>query len=107
MDRFTITAITAGALTSAALALAGPTAAAPTGGANAADAQKMLQDKGYNVQFNGTVRGPLYQCFVTDVHGLNGAAMSPAEVMALMTGPVQYDTVYLDVSCPGGSSYDN
>ncbi len=62
----------------------------PAGGSNAADAVKGLQAQGYNVQINGSVRGPLSRCTVTDIHGLAGTMMQAGE----------FDTVYVDVSCP-------
>ena len=90
MNRFATVAITAGALTIAALGAAGAATAAPIGvGMSAADTVDALEAQGFAVQINGQVISPLSTCKVTGVHGLAGA-------MPLS----QFDTVYVDVSCP-------
>jgi hypothetical protein len=88
MNKFAIATTIAGILAAGAMAMPGAAIAAPTGGSNAADAVKDLQDMGYNVQLNGTVRGPLSQCTVTDVHGLANS------------DPTVFTTAYVDISCP-------
>jgi monoamine oxidase len=95
MKLFTITTATAGALAAAALGLAGAAAAAPTGGSSAADTIASLQAEGYNVQLNGSQTAPLSRCIVTDVHGLSGTDSAGQRI-----NPTQFDTVYVDISCP-------
>jgi hypothetical protein len=90
MKQFTVTAATFGALAAAALGLAGAAAAAPSGAASAADTVRSLQAEGYNVQLNGSVTGPLKECTVTGVHGDSAGPLDPT----------QFNTVYVDVSCP-------
>ena len=88
MQKFAIGTAIAGLLVAGAIGLEGAAIAAPTGGSNAADAVKDLRDMGYNVQLTGTVRGPLSQCTVTDVHGLANS------------DPTVFTTAYVDISCP-------
>ena len=90
----TITTATVGILAATALGLAGAAAAAPLEGASAADTIKSLQDQGYSVQINGLANAPLSKCRVTGVHGLSGT----------MVGSAEFDTVYVDISCPTISS---
>jgi hypothetical protein len=97
MTKFTVITAAIGALAVTALGLAGGAAAIPTGGSTAADTVSSLQDQGYNVQFNGTATAPLSRCTVTGIHGLLGTQMSMD--VAMMT-PRQFDTVYVDLSCP-------
>lgn len=90
MMKFTTTAATVGVMAATALGLAGAAAAAPTGGSSAADTVRSLQAQGYDVQLNGSVTAPLSRCLVTGVHGDSAGP----------TGPTQFTTVYVDVSCP-------
>jgi len=101
MKKSTITTATVGALAAAALGLAGASAAAPTGGSSAADTVKSLQDQGYSVQLNGRADGPLSKCTVTGVHGL------PNTDAAGRINSTQFTTVYVDISCPSNSDYNN
>ena len=90
MKKFAITTVAFGALAGASMGLAGVAAAAPTGGSNAADTVKSLQAEGYNVMINGQVpNGKLSECTVSAVHP---TTTTPA--------PLQFTTVYVDVSCP-------
>lgn len=91
----------AGALTAAVLMSAGPAAAVP-GAGSAPDVVRMLQDQGYNVQFNGSVIGPLSRCSVNGVHGLTVMTMSDGTLMMKMD-PANPGTVYVDVTCPIGN----
>jgi hypothetical protein len=90
MTKFTIAAATVGALAATVLGLADTAAAAPTGASSAADTVNTLHAQGYNVQINGSVTAPLSACLVTGVHGDSAGP----------TGPTQFTTVYVDVSCP-------
>lgn len=87
----------------AATALTGAASAnAATGSASAPDVVAMLQDQGYDVQFNGSVVGPLSRCSVTGVHGLTVMAMPDGTLMMKMD-PANPGTVYVDVTCPIGN----
>lgn len=97
MKKISIAPIAACALTAVALASAGP-AAAVTTSTSAPDIVKMLQDQGYNVQFNGTVPGPLSNCSVEGVHGLTVMMTSDGFLMMKMD-PANHGTVFVDVSC--------
>jgi hypothetical protein len=88
-------AMVAGAAVS--LAVASPAAAddliLPTAGDGPADvAIQQLQAAGYTVSVNwleGHPNVPLRECTVTGISGLTGS-----------TTPNQFETVYVDVSCP-------
>lgn len=95
MKLFAITTATAGAFAAAALGLAGAAAAVPTGGSSADTVVQGLQAEGYSVQLNGDQTSPLSQCIVTGVHGLSGTESEGHRI-----NPTQFDTVYVDISCP-------
>lgn len=105
MRKFAITTSALGVLTCAGGGLAAAAAAAPTiEGGSAADVVKLLQDSGYTVQLNGQPNGmQLSRCTVTGVEGLNGT-MTMAAVMAMLMQPPEFDTVYVDISCPSSNS---
>ena len=101
MKKFTATIATLGALSFAAVGLAGAAAADPTiNGGSAADVVKALQDRGYTVQINGQPNAmQLSRCTATGVEGLNGT-MTMAGIMKMLMQPPEFDTVFVDVSCP-------
>jgi hypothetical protein len=103
--RIVTTAATIGVLAAAGLGLAGAAAAAPTiVGGSAADVVKALQERGYNVQINGQPNGmQLSRCTATGVEGLNGT-MTMASVMMMLMQPPEFDTVFVDVSCPSSNN---
>ena len=95
--RIVTTAATIGVLAAAGLGLAGAAAAAPT-------IVEALQERGYNVQINGQPNGmQLSRYTATGVEGLNGT-MTMASVMMMLMQPPEFDTVYIDVSCPSSNN---
>jgi hypothetical protein len=105
MRKFTTTIATLGAFAVAGTGLAGTAAAEPTiNGGSAADVVKALQDKGYTVQINGQANGmQLSRCTTTGIEGLNGT-MTMASVMMMLMQPPEFDTVYVNVSCPASNN---
>ena len=101
MRKFITAIATTGALALAGLGSAGAAAADPTiNGGSAADVVKALQDRGYTVQINGQPNGmQLSRCTATGVEGLNGT-MTMAGIMKMLMQPPEFDTVFVDVSCP-------
>jgi hypothetical protein len=95
MKKFGFAAIVATGLAAGVLGFASPALAAPTG--TAADAVKSLQGAGYDVQINGAAQAPLSRCTVTGIHGLNNSNVNSADQRIDSS---QFDTVYVDVSCP-------
>ena len=93
----------------AALSLAAAPAAAasdqilPRPGDGPADvAIQQLQSAGYNVSINwleGHPNLPLRECKVTGISGLSGST-TPTDVMMMLMEPTEFETVYVDVSCP-------
>ncbi|WP_179475606.1 hypothetical protein [Mycolicibacterium vinylchloridicum] len=100
MKKMTIATAFVGALTAAALC---PAATAAADSTNAADVVKMLQDQGYNVQFNMPSNMTLNRCTVTGVHGLVVMMMSDGQLM-VMTGQQNPGSVYVDLSCASDSN---
>jgi hypothetical protein len=97
MKKIVVTFVTFGALTAGAVGLAGAAAAFPSDG-SAADTVKSLQDKGFNVQLNGSVNGqPLSKCTVTGVHGLSNSNVDQSGAVVDRT---QLATAFVDVVCP-------
>jgi len=97
-------ALVAGAAVS--LAAAPPAAAdviLPRAGDGPADvAIQQLQAAGYTVSVNwleGHPNVPLRECTVTGISGLNGSTTSN-DVMTMLIAPNEFETVYVDVSCP-------
>ena len=87
---------------------AAPSAAAndqilPRPGDGPADmAVQQLQSAGYNVSINwleGHPNVPLSECKVTGISGLSGST-TPTDVMMMLMEPAEFDTVYVDISCP-------
>jgi len=98
MKKFGFAAIIASGLVAGFLGFAAPAYATPSGSAE--DTINSLQARGYDVQINGAVPMSLSRCTVTDVHGLNNSNVNSA---GRRINSSQLDTVYVDVSCPGGS----
>jgi hypothetical protein len=99
---FTGTSACLCALAVATFALAPVAAAAPSGFSNLGNAQdtvNYLQSKGYNVMLNGATAFPLSSCKVLGVEGLNN---SNIDSTGARIDPTQFDTVYVDISCPPG-----
>lgn len=98
-------AVAAGAAVS--LATATPAAAddqiLPRAGDGPADvAIQQLQSAGYTVSVNwleGHPNVPLRECIVTGISGLSGSTTSN-DVMTMLVEPDEFDTAYVDVSCP-------
>lgn len=105
MRKFPITIAALAVLTGAGGGLAATAAATPTiEGGSAADVVKALQDRGYTVQLNGQANGmQLSRCTVTGVEGLNGT-MTMAAVMTMLMQSPEFDTVYVDLSCPSSNN---
>jgi hypothetical protein len=97
MKKFGFAAIIASGLAAGVLGFAVPGHATPTGTSSAADTVKSLQDAGYDVQINGVAQVPLSRCRVTGIHGLNNSNVNSADQRINSS---QFDTVYVDVSCP-------
>ena len=95
MKKFGFAAIVASGLATGVLGFAAPALAMPTG--TAADTVNSLQAKGYDVQINGAAQVPLSRCTVTGIHGLNNSNVNSANQRIDSS---QFDTVYVDVSCP-------
>ena len=97
----TITTVVAGVLATAALGSSATAAADPALNGNAADVVKMLQDHGYNVQFN--MPSPdmsLSRCTVNGVHGLPVMMTANGNLMVMMAPSSNVGSVYVDLSCP-------
>jgi hypothetical protein len=97
MKKLGFAAVIASGLAAGVLGFAAPAHATPTETSSAADAVKSLQDAGYGVQINGVAQVPLSQCTVTGIHGLNNSNVNSADQRINSS---QFDTVYVDVSCP-------
>jgi hypothetical protein len=99
MKTITATAVFAGVFAAAALGLAATAPADPVTG-NAADVVKMLQDQGYDVQFNMPSEMALSRCTVSGVHGLTVTMTSDGDLMVMMAPQSSVGSVYVDLSCP-------
>ena len=97
MKKFGFAAIIASGLAAGVLGFAAPAQATPAGTSSAADTVNSLQDAGYDVQINGVAQVPLSRCTVTGIHGLNNSNVNSANQRINSS---QFDTVYVDVSCP-------
>jgi hypothetical protein len=75
------------------LGFAAPSAA---GTRSAADTIAQLEAQGHHVQLNGTSTGPLSQCKVTGVYGLNNSNIDPS---GSRIDEDLFTTVYVDVAC--------
>jgi hypothetical protein len=95
MKKFGFAALIASGLAAGILGFAAPALAAPAG--TAADTVNSLRGAGYDVQINGVAQAPLSRCTVTDIHGLNNSNVNSADQRVDSS---QFDTVYVDVSCP-------
>jgi hypothetical protein len=101
MKIMTVTSMFIGVLAAAALGSSATAAADPAVNGNAADVVKMLQDHGYNVQFN--MPSPdmsLSRCTVNGVHGLPLAMTANGNLMVMMAPTSNVGSVYVDLSCP-------
>ena len=99
MKMMTVTSVFIGVLAAAALGSRATAAADPLNG-NAADVVKMLQDQGYNVQFNMPSNMSLSRCTVNGVHGLPVMMTSDGNMMVMMAPTSNVGSVYVDLSCP-------
>lgn len=99
MKMIAVTSVFVGVLTAAALGSAA-TATADTTTGNAADVVKMLQDQGYNVQFNMPSNMSLSRCTVDGVHGLPVMMTSDGNLMVMMAPKSNVGSVFVDLSCP-------
>ena len=100
MKMITVISVFAGVLAAAALGSAATATADPSTG-NAADVVKMLQDQGYNVQFNMPSNDmSLSRCTVNGVHGLTVMMTSDGNLMVMMAPNSGVGSVYVDLSCP-------
>ncbi|HME49089.1 hypothetical protein [Mycobacterium sp.] len=97
MKMIAVTSVFVGVLAAAASGSAA-TATADTG--NAADVVKMLQDQGYNVQFNMPSNMSLSACTVDGVHGLPVMMTSNGDLMVMMAPKSNVGSVFVDLSCP-------
>jgi hypothetical protein len=103
MKIITVTSILAGVLAAAALGSAATATAEPQPG-NAADVVKMLQDQGYNVQFNMPSNMALSRCTVNGVHGLT-VMMTPDRNLMLMMAPTSnVGSAFVDLDCPSSNN---
>lgn len=99
MKMMTVTSVFIGVLAAAALGSSATAAADPLNG-NAADVVKMLQDQGYDVQFNMPSNMSLSRCTVNGVHGLPVMMTSDGNMMVMMAPTSNVGSVYVDLSCP-------
>ena len=100
MKKLGFSAIIASGLAAAVFGFAPPAQATPAGTSSAADTVNSLQAEGYDVQINGVAQVPLSQCTVTGIDGLNNSNVNSADQRINSS---QFDTVYVDVSCPNDS----
>lgn len=99
MKMITVTSVFIGVLAAAALGSAA-TATADTVNGNAADVVKMLQDQGYNVQFNMPSDMALSRCTINGVHGLPVMMTTDGHLMVMMAPTSSVGSVFVDLSCP-------
>jgi hypothetical protein len=99
MKMTTVTSVFIGVLAAAAFGSAATAAADPLN-SNAADVVKMLQDQGYNVQFNMPSDMSLSRCTVNGVHGLPVMMTSDGNLMVMMAPKSNVGSVFVDLSCP-------
>jgi hypothetical protein len=99
MKMTTVTSVFIGVLAAAAFGSAATAAADPLN-SNAADVVKMLQDQGYNVQFNMPSDMTLSRCTVNGVHGLPVMMTSDGNLMVMMAPKSNVGSVFVDLSCP-------
>ena len=100
MKMMIVTSMFIGVLGTAALGSSATAAADPSVNGNAADVVKMLQDHGYNVQFNTPSNMPLSRCTVDGVHGLPLTMTPDGNLMMVMAPTSSVGSVYVDLSCP-------
>jgi hypothetical protein len=100
MKKMMTVAGVAGVLAAAALGSSATAAADPSVNGNAADVVKMLQDHGYNVQFNMPSDMTLSRCTVDGVHGLPLAMTPDGNLMMMMAPTSNVGSVFVDLSCP-------
>ena len=101
MKMMTVTSMFIGVLFAAALGSSAIAAADPSVNGNAADVVKMLQDHGYNVQFNTPSNMPLSRCTVDGVHGLPLTMTPDGNLMMMMMTPTSgAGSDFVDLSCP-------
>ena len=86
-------------IAAAGLGLAATAPADPLTG-NAADVVKMLQDQGYDVQFNMPSEMALSRCTISGVHGLTVMMTTDGDLMVMMAPKSSVGSVYVDLSCP-------
>ena len=100
MKMISVTSVFVGVLAAAALGSAATATADPTTTGNAADVVKMLQDHGYNVQFNMPSDMTLSRCTVDGVHGLPLTMTRDGNLMMMMAPTSNVGSVFVDLSCP-------
>jgi hypothetical protein len=101
MKIITVTSVFVGVLAAAALGSAATATADPTTTGNAGDVVKMLQNQGYNVQYNMPSQDmDLSRCTVNGVHGLTVMMTSDGNLMVMMAPRSSVGSVYVDLSCP-------
>ncbi len=103
MKVITVTSVLVGVLAAAALGSAATATADPQAG-TAADVVKMLQDQGYDVQFNMPSDMPLSRCTVNGVHGLTVMMTSDGKMMLMMAPKSGVGSVYVDLNCPSSNN---
>jgi hypothetical protein len=100
MKMMTVTSMFIGVLAAAAVGSSATAAADPALNGNAADVVKMLQDHGYNVQYNMPSNMTLSRCTVDGVHGLPLTMTPDGNLMMVMAPTSSVGSVYVDLSCP-------
>jgi hypothetical protein len=100
MKMMTVTSVFIGVLVAAAVASSASAAADPALNGNAADVVKMLQDHGYNVQFNMPSNMSLSRCTIDGVHGLPLTMTPDGNLMMMMAPTSNVGSVFVDLSCP-------
>lgn len=100
MKKTTVTSVFIGVLAASALGSSATAAADPALNGNAADVVKMLQDHGYNVQFNMPSNMTLSRCTVDGVHGLPLTMTPDGNLMMMMAPTSGVGSVFVDLSCP-------
>ena len=97
MKQFGVTVAIVGLLAAGGLSVAGTAVAMPVEKGSAADTVARLQADGHHVQVHGTASGPLSQCNVTGVHGMNNSNID--ESGDRMDQDL-FNTIHLEVDCP-------
>jgi hypothetical protein len=99
MNRYIISAVTAGSLAAAGLGLAGAAAAAPSAPVSPTDVVRQLEAKGYEVIVTTVSGGGMKDCSISAVrHGQTVMGKS-REIHGVQTPVGPHKTMYVDLRC--------